>query len=352
MAWVGETVASAGRGRSVRRRISFGVVGLGSAGSALARSLSELPQTELRWLCDRSKKARSRLRAHYPRVRLASDLSDLLEDQTLEAVVVASPPSSHHEIARRALQSGKHVLIQGGLALGRHADELVGLSEERGLRLMIGHAVFFNPAVRKLKELIELGSLGNVYYVSANRHEQGLGRAGNDLWALAREEVSMTLFLVGGEPIQVFVRGDSYSRRDSADVLNCHLRFENNVSARLHLSRVNAVECRRLTVVGSKATAVFDDGEPRRKLAIHANEGTVLIPQLSGEDPVRLECDCFVSSIRFSARSVAGAREGAVVAKVLEDLRQAYERDTLARGHMAEAVVGSTVVPLRRSLSG
>jgi predicted dehydrogenase len=333
----------------MRRRISLGVVGLGSAGSDLARCLSELPQVDLRWLCDRSKKARSRMSAHYPRVRLTSDLSDLLEDQTLEAIAVASPGSSRYEIARRALQSGKHVLIQGGLSLGRHADELVALSEERGLRLMIGHVVFFNPAVRKLKELIELGSLGTLYYVSASRHEQAPGKAGTDLWALAREEVSMTLFLVGGEPIQVSVRGESYSRRENTDVLNCYLRFENNISARLHLSRVNAVECRRLAVVGSRATAVFDDGEPKRKLSIHANEGAVLSPQVSAEDPVRLECDCFVSSIRFSARTVAGAREGVVVAKVLEALRQGYEQDTRARERVAESVVGSTVVPFPRS---
>jgi predicted dehydrogenase len=326
----------------MRTPVSVGVVGLGRWGPELARAFDDLPQAELRWLCDKSGEAQLRVKARHVGARVTADLDDLLNDETLDAVVVATPAGTHFELARRALQGDKHVFVEQPLALnGEQADALVHLAERHNRRLLVGHVVPFHPAVRKLKELIELGRLGDLYYLYANRQDIAQLSSEEDLvWKLGGPAVSALLYLVGDEPVEVSARAESYIRPGEPDVAFCFLRFATGITAHLHLSWLDPLKLNRMAVVGSKRMAVFDHLDPERQLTVHAKSaaavagthavhvrhGEIVSPRISNEEPLRLQCEHFLTTIR-SPVDPAAARQGAAVVNVLEALTRSTEQD-------------------------
>jgi predicted dehydrogenase len=321
---------------------TIGVVGLGRWGPQLAKAFSDIPQATVRWLCDADRDALMRMRRVYPSLRYSTDLQALLDDDGLEAVVLATPSATHHELALAALQAGKHVLVETPLALRReHAEELVVEARRRNRCLMVGHVVLFHPAIRKLRELIDTGALGKVYYLAANR--QSLERPGERegaLWRLGVHEVAVVLYLLGEAPLEVSAYGDSYLQGAQPDVAFCHLRFPSGTSAHLHISSIDAHTVQRLSVVGSRRMAVVDDLRIDQQLTLyegsahrHRDEsgsryprfGEVTAPQLPGDDPLRLECEHFASTIRSSSYSAGNSTAGAAVVRVLDSLQRSLD---------------------------
>jgi predicted dehydrogenase len=333
----------------MRRRVTVGVVGLGPSGAGLAARLMQLPEVDLRWLCDRSKRARVVAAAH-PGARVTAHLDDVLGDDELDAVVLATPPPRQHRYAARALDADKHVLLHGGLGLtGDEADALIGRAERQGRRFLIGHPAFFDPAVRKLREVIELGRLGELYYLYGHRRTTSTGSNGDHpLWHLAAAELSIAVFLLGERPIQVAVRGESYIRPGRADVLYCYLQFTNGTSSHLHLAAVGTLDVSRTTAFGSVGTAVLDDRDTNRKLTIFEARGDIVCPSISSQDPVLLECDYFVSSIRSAAPALVGGREGALVLKSLDALRSSLSDGGMPVVLRRAEPLPSTVIPMHR----
>jgi predicted dehydrogenase len=334
----------------VTRPVKVGVVGLGYWGPNLARNLDQLPGAELTWLCDGSQGALDRWSPRFPGVRGATDVAELLADDTLDAVVVATPVPTHAGMALQALEAGKHCFVEKPLAQSAaDAEQVAAAAESTGKVLMVGHLLEYHPGVIKLKEIADAGELGDIHYIYGNRLNLGKLRADeNALWSLGAHDVSVVLALVGEEPSEVSAFGESYMQPGIEDVVFCFLRFPSGVSAHLHLSWLDPHKERRFTVVGSRRMATFDDMSLERKIEIYdkgfdqdfssygeyiARSGDIQSPRISNEEPLQIECRHFIECVAEGRQPRSGAQSGVRVVRVLEALQ-----DSLAQTSRAATV--------------
>jgi predicted dehydrogenase len=327
-----------------REPVRIGVVGLGYWGPNLARNFGAIPEAELSWLCDSDQAKLAEIGARHPGSRTTTDFGELLADEGLDAVVLATPVVTHAELARRALLAGKHVLVEKPMALvADEAEELVALAEERDLVLMPGHLLLYHPAVRMLKELIESGRLGDVLYVYGNRQNLGqLRKDENALGSLGSHDLAVILYLLEEEPIECHAHGESFLREGIEDVVFCFLRFPSGPVAHMHLSWLDPHKMRRMTVVGTSKMAVFDDMELERKVTVYdkaaeqalgtygewqTRTGDIFSPRIANDEPLRIECEHFLGLVRGEGDRFEAARSGLAVVRVLEQLQRSLERE-------------------------
>jgi predicted dehydrogenase len=318
-----------------------GLAGLGYWGPNLARNFDEL--AELAWLCDLSEKNRDRAAARFPDARMTGDFDELLADESVEAVIVATPVVTHFELAKRALEAGKHVLVEKPPALtAAEAEELVATAEEAGRVLMPGHLLLYHPGVERLKQLIDSGELGDVLYVYGNRQNLGqIRKDENALWSLGVHDLSVILHLLEEEPTEAWARGESFLTEGVEDVVFCYLRFPSGKVAHMHLSWLDPHKMRRITVVGRDKMAVFDDMELDRKLTVYdkgpveraetygewvTRSGDIYSPKIPNDEPLRLECEHFLALVRGEGDPLQAAREGLAVVRALEQLQASLEQ--------------------------
>ncbi len=337
----------------MRTPISFGVVGASEWGVRVAQTVNSLPGTELRWMCDGSAPPQRSRTAIAGDVRYSDDLSRLLDDESLDAIVVATPTGSHYKLAQLALEADKHVFVQSPIAASsKEAWELVREAGKRGCFLMVGDVVTFQPALQSLKKLLHDGALGDAFYAYGNRQTFGLQPVSDPLWSFGGHVVSALLYLFDDQPVEVTARGEAYVQNEIADVVFCYLKFATGISAHLHLSRLDPQELCCLTVIGSRAMAVIDDFEPERKLTIHqkavesgrgqAGVGDIVSLFVPRDDPLRLECEKFVSAVRSPFARPTAAPAAAVV-EILEALQR-----SLDQGGAAEALIAKVSAPVER----
>ena len=315
---------------------TVGLVGLGYWGPNLARNFDDL--AELRWLCDASPDALERYGARYPQTRTTIDFDEMLGDLDLDAVVVATPAVTHYELSKRALEAGKHVLVEKPPAMNvAEAEDLVTTSESTGRVLMPGHLLLYHPAVQKVKELVSSGELGDVFCVNSNR--QNLGRIRTDenaLWSLGVHDLSVVLYLLDEEPSEAWAHGSSFLTPGVEDVVFCYLRFPSGKIAHMHLSWLDPHKMRRITVVGREKMVVFDDMELERKVTIYekgpwqptetygewqTRTGDIFSPKVPSDEPLRVECRHFLELVRGEGDPQRAARDGLAVVRVLEQLQ-------------------------------
>jgi predicted dehydrogenase len=337
-----QSAASEPAGDGVSEPQSVAVVGLGYWGPNLARNLAAIPGCELRWLCDPHAEARARAARAFAGVDVTADLGELLGDPALDAVMLATPVSTHAELAVQVLEAGKHCFVEKPLATrSSEAEAAIAAAASAGKTLMVGHLLEFHPAVGRLKELIDSGELGPLYYIYGNRVNLGQLRADeNALWSLGAHDVSVVLHLVGEEPEQCLAHGASYVRKGVEDVVFCYLRFPSGVVAHLHLSWLDPHKERRITVVGGRRMATFDDMLLEGKLAIYdkgfdedarswgeyiARSGDISCPRISNAEPLRNECEHFLECIRTGATPRSDGASGLRVVRVLEQLQRSLE---------------------------
>ncbi|HEX7311379.1 MAG TPA: Gfo/Idh/MocA family oxidoreductase [Gaiellaceae bacterium] len=315
-----------------------GVAGLGYWGPNLARNFDELGS--LGALCDLSDDLRRRYAARYPSARVYSDYDELLADATIDGVVVATPVSTHYELAKRALEAGKHALVEKPPATrGTEMEELVALAHASSLVLMPGHLLLYHPGVKKLKELVEQRELGEVLCVYGNRQNLGkIRKDENALWSLGVHDLSVVLYLLEEEPSEAVAHGRDFLNEGVEDVVFCYLRFPSGRIAHMHLSWLDPHKMRRITVVGREKMAVFDDMEAERKVTVYdkgpvlrpatewqVREGDINIPQLAREEPLRRECAHFLSLVSGEGDPLEPSRQGLAVVKALELLQESLE---------------------------
>jgi predicted dehydrogenase len=323
------------------RVTKVGLAGLGYWGPNLARNFDEL--AELAWLCDLSDEQRARISSRYPDARLTADFDEMLADDSLEAVVVATPVITHAELAKRALEAGKHVLVEKPPALtAGEVEELVATAEAQERVLMPGHLLLYHPGVARLKELISSGELGDVLYVYGNRQNLGqIRKDENALWSLGVHDLSVILHLLEEEPEEAWARGESFLTEGVEDVVFCYLRFPSGKVAHMHLSWLDPHKMRRITVVGRDKMAVFDDMELDRKLTIYdkgpveraetygewmTRTGDIYSPKIRNDEPLRLECEHFLRLVAGEGDPLAAARDGVAVVRALEQLQASLEQ--------------------------
>jgi predicted dehydrogenase len=329
--------------------LRVGVAGLGYWGPNLARNFAALPGVELAWVCDASEDARARAAERFPGARATADLDDLLSDDALDAVIVATPVPTHADLAVRVLEAGKHSFVEKPLAQSSaDAERAVRAAEAAGRVLMVGHLLEYHPGVRKLKEIADSGELGDLFYLYGHRLNLGKLRTDeNALWSLGAHDVSVILHLAGEEPNEVHARGESYMNEGIEDVVFGYLRFPSGLAAHLHLSWLDPHKARRFTIVGSKRMATFDDMEMERKVTVYdkgfdedaRNWGEYVMrsrdiysPHISNVEPLRVECEHFVEAIRTDSKPRSDGDSGLRVVRVLESMQEALDSSARKAG--------------------
>ena len=319
--------------------VRIGVAGLGYWGPNLARNFAAIEGCELAWCCDGSAAARERWAPAFPGARFTGALDDLLADPDLDAVALATPVPTHGPLAERVLRAGKHCFVEKPLAQSvADAERAVGAAAESGRLLMVGHLLEYHPGVGRLKEIAASGELGAIHYLYTERLNLGVLRADeNALWSLGAHDVSVVLYLAGEEPDEVEARGECYMRPGIEDVVFCFLRFPSGLAAHLHLSWLDPHKERRLTVVGSRRMATFDDMELERKLTVYdkgfdeaagsygeyiTRSGDIWSPRVPNREPLRIECEHFVECVREGHAPRSDGASGLRVVRVLEALQE------------------------------
>jgi len=327
-----------------RETVKVGLAGLGYWGPNLARNFDDLPGAELVWLADLSDEQRARYAPRFPRATLTERFEDLLEDDSLDAVVIATPVPTHAELARQALRAGKHVFVEKPIALtAADAEELVATAEELDLALMPGHLLLYHPGLQKLREIVESGDLGRLLCVYGNRQNLGkIRRDENVLWSLGAHDLSVILDLVGEEPVELSARGESFLNPGVEDIVFAYMRFPSGVVAHMHLSWLDPHKMRKITVVGDSKMAVFDDMEIDRKVTVYdkgpqepadtygewlTRTGDIWSPKIANDEPLRLECEHFLALVRGEADSAPARENGVAVVRALEELQRSLERE-------------------------
>jgi predicted dehydrogenase len=319
----------------VSSRIRVGQAGLGEWGKNLARNFADL--ADLAWLTDPAEGKEEEFGARYPQAAWARSFDEMLADDRLDAVVIATPVPTHYELAKQALEAGKHVFVEKPPAMRTaEIDELVALAEERDLVLMPGHLLLYHPGVLKLKQLVDEGALGKVLMVYGNRQNLGVIRKHeNALWSLGVHDLSVILYLLDEDPSEAVAHGQSLLETGVEDVVFCYLRFPSGRVAHMHLSWLDPHKMRKMTVVGTEKMAVFDDMELDRKVTVYekapwkpvdtygewqTRTGDIHIPKIATDEPLKLECRAFLDLVAGEGDRRKVARDGARVVRALDML--------------------------------
>ena len=328
---------------AAKRKVAIGVVGLGYWGPNLARNFAALDDCELRWCCDHAEDALARLATAFPSTRFTRELADLLDDSSLDAVVIATDVPSHARLALEVIGAGKHCFVEKPLSQSvDQAAEVAAAAQATGLTLMVGHLLEYHPGIAKLKEIVDAGDLGEVHYVYSNRLNLGKIRDDeNALWSLGAHDVSVLLHLLDGEePIEVQARGEAFVHPPVEDVVFCYLRFPSGRVAHMHLSWLDPHKERRFTVVGSRRMATFDDMALEQKVTVYdkgferdfrnygeyiTRSGDVMSPHISNEEPLRIECRHFVECLSSGGEPSTGPASGIRTVRVLEALQRSLD---------------------------
>jgi predicted dehydrogenase len=317
--------------------VRIGLAGLGYWGPNLARNFDEL--AELAWLCDLDPDTRETFAGRYPEAQVTDDFDAMVSDPDLDAVVIATPVPTHYELARQALLEDKHVLVEKPPAmLSVEMDDLVRMADERDLVLMPGHLLLYHPGVRKLKDLIDAGELGDVLCVYGNRQNLGIIRQNeNALWSLGVHDLSVILHLLDEEPEEAIAVGRDFLTPGVEDVVFCYLRFPSGKIAHMHLSWLDPHKMRKMTVVGTEKMVVFDDMELDRKVTVYekapwkraetygewqTRSGDIHVPKIGTDEPLKLECRHFLALVAGDGDRAKVALDGAMVVRALERLTE------------------------------
>ncbi len=313
------------------------VIGCGYWGRNLIRNFSQLHA--LRYICDSDEMVLSEYHDFHSNVHRTTDFQHVLQDPETQAVVIATPPALHYAQAKNALLHDKDVLVEKPLSLSMEsAEELVAIAKERNQILMVGHVLWYHPAVLKLKELINTGELGRIQYICSNRLNLGrIRREENILWSFAPHDISVILGLLDEMPNSVLAQGGNYFHEQIADVTVSLLSFPRGVKAHLFVSWLHPFKEQKLIVIGDRKMAVFDDLEKTSKLKLYAYSTTWkdLIPvahgaeaeivPLENKEPLEAECQHFLDCIRTRQTPKTDGQEALRVLKVLKQCQEALE---------------------------
>ncbi len=338
--------------------VKLGIIGCGYWGSNLIRAFSQQEGMDLWGVSDADHQKGAILNARYPRCRYFNQYSDMLK-QDVDAVVIATDSGTHYQIAKDVLKAGKDVMIEKPMSLtSRDCEELIELAEKKKRILMVGHTFMYNAAVRKLKEYISQGELGEVYYLYSARLNLGkVRRDVNALWNFAPHDVSIILYLLDKEPLEVNARGFSYLQRGIEDVVFVTLTFNGGISAHIHISWLDPNKIRRMTVVGNRKMVVYDDMSSDHKIQIfdkgitrnnvssslehYSNfgkfqlihrAGDLWIPRIDFPEPLKVECRHFLDCVITRKRPLSDGYNGLRVVRILE----AAQESMTDSGHAVE----------------
>lgn len=323
----------------MNKKTTIGVVGCGYWGPNLVRNFRSLPDCELRMVCDKDAGRLQHLTNLYPGVESTLLYDHMLNGARLDAVVIATPVHLHHRLAKASLEAGKHTFIEKPMASSSaECEELIDIARRKGVVLMIGHTFLYSPPVRKIKEIVDSGEIGEIKYISSSRLNLGLYQKDiNVVWDLAPHDISIILYLMGQAPLSVNCQGVANITPGIEDVSNMSLHFPGGRFATIRNSWLDPRKVREMTIVGSQRMIVYDDLEPMQKLRIYDTRverppfydtfaefqyayhyGDMHVPYLKQEEPLKVECQHFLDCIRSGQTPLSSGQDGLDMVRILE----------------------------------
>ena len=323
--------------------INVGVVGCGYWGPNWVRNLSSLPGCRLKSVCDADAARLSHMRSLYPSVETHLDFEEFLADSSLDAIVIATGARLHHKMGMASLLSGRHTCIEKPMAMSSgDSEELTRIAREKSLVLMAGHTFLYSPVVRRIKEIVDSGDLGDIRYISARRLNLGIfQRDINVAWDLAPHDLSIILHLMGEQPLSVNCQGSANVFPGNHDITSMWLEFPENRSAMVQSSWLDPRKTREMTIVGSRKMIVYDDLPNQDKVRIYDarvdgprhydsfaefhyayHYGEVVTPYIEQDEPLKLEAQHFIDSIRKGVEPLTNGDHSTQIVRILEAATQ------------------------------
>ena len=319
--------------------LNVAVVGCGYWGPNLIRNFNSLSECKVKLVCDIDPERLAHMKTLYPEVQGTSEFDDLINNSEIDAIAIATPVRLHYEMAKKSLQVGKHTLIEKPMASSvAECKELIELAERQRLALMVGHTFIYSVPIRKIKEIVDSGELGEIQYINSRRLNLGLFQ--NDInvaWDLATHDISIILYVLNEAPTSVNCQGKAHIKLGVEDVTNMTLSFANGSFASIQSSWLDPNKVRDMTFVGTMKMLVYDDIEPIEKIRIYDKRvkvpahydtfgefqysyhyGDMYSPYLKLVEPLKVECQDFLDCIRTGAKPESSGLEGLKVVQVLE----------------------------------
>ena len=337
----------------MEKKLNIGQFGCGYWGPNLIRNFIKIREIGKLIVCDNNKEMLKKISSEYLTLQTTESTDTIINDPSVDAVVIALPAAMHYEYAKKALLAGKHILVEKPLAMKcEEAEELIHLGKEKNKIIMAGHTFLYNSAVRKIKQYIDEGDLGEIYYIFSQRLNLGRVRQDiNAMWNLAPHDISIILYWLNEKPSQVYATGVSYLQKGIEDMVFVHMKFPNGKSAHIHVSWLDPCKTRKTVIVGSKKMLVYDDTSPDTKITIYnkgidktlknnlqheiydyasfqmkTRVGDVIIPKINFDEPLKIECKHFVKCIQNGEQPLTDGKNGLEVVRVLEEAQKCLDR--------------------------
>lgn len=346
-------------------KTTVAVVGCGYWGPNLIRNFRSLPDCRLKVMCDLNEQRLAHLHQLYPEVETSTDFEKVLADPEINAVAIATAVRFHFPMAKASLLAGKHTFIEKPMAASvAECEELNEIAQKQGLILMIGHTFLYSPAVRKIKEIVKSGDIGDIRYISARRLNLGLYQKDiNVAWDLAPHDISIILYIMNEAPLSVNCSGSAHVTPKIEDVTSMCLTFKRNRSAIIQSSWLDPRKVREMTIVGSRRMIVYDDVAQIEKLKIFDarvetpphydtfadfhyayHYGDMYVPYIKQEEPLKVETQHFLDCIRNKAKPISSGQQGLEMVKILEASSQSLRQNgaSIELSHHVKAAGRST----------
>ncbi|MBW8001943.1 MAG: Gfo/Idh/MocA family oxidoreductase [Planctomycetes bacterium] len=319
--------------------LNIAVVGCGYWGPNLIRNFNALPGCRVKTICDSDSSRLEHLKTLYPLVETTGDFDRIIKDDKLDAVVIATPVRFHFEMAKKSLEAGKHTFIEKPMASSAtECKKLIAMAEKKRLVLMTGHTFVYSTPIRKIKEIVESGDLGQLQYISSRRLNLGLFQKDiNVAWDLAPHDISIILYILNEMPVSINCQGKAHVNPNIEDVTSIAMDFANGAFVTIQSSWLDPNKIREMTFVGSKKMLIYNDVEPIEKIKIYDKHveapphydtfgefqysyhyGDMCSPYLKMTEPLKVECEHFLDCIKNQTKCLSGGEDGLAVVKILE----------------------------------
>lgn len=323
----------------MQHSFNIAVAGCGYWGPNLIRNFRSLPDCRVKKACDQDMERLEHMTRLYPEIEPATTFDDVANDESIEAVAIATPVASHFSLARQSLLAGKHTFIEKPMASSvAQCMELIHLAERRGLTLMVGHTFLYSAPVRKIKEIVDSGEIGDILYISARRLNLGLFQKDiNVFWDLAPHDISIIVYIMNEFPSSINCHGKAHFTLGIEDVTTLILHFSNGGFATIQSSWIDPSKVREMTFVGSRKMIVYDDTAPLEKIKIYDKRvqtpphyetfadffysyhyGDIHTPHIQQVEPLKTECRHFLDCIENKTRPLSCGVNGMQVVRILE----------------------------------
>ncbi|HVU15396.1 MAG TPA: Gfo/Idh/MocA family oxidoreductase [Candidatus Didemnitutus sp.] len=349
--------------------ITVGVVGCGYWGPNLIRNFRSLPGSRLKTICDLSEDRLKHLKSLYSELEATTKYEEMVKDPEIDAIIVATAVKYHFPLAKAALDAGKHCMIEKPLAASvAECEELVDTAKKKGLILMVGHTFLYSPPIRKIKEIVDHGDIGQLRYISARRLNLGLFQKDiNVAWDLAPHDISIILYIMNEMPHTVNCKGGAHVTPGIEDVTTMSLSFSKERSAIIQSSWLDPKKIREMTFIGSERMIAYDDVAPQEKIKIFDAKvqrpphydtfaefhyayhyGDVYSPYIKQDEPLKIECQHFLDCIKSGKAPISSGNNGMDVVKILEAASSSLKQngapiyfDRVRSGYSSEPFVGN-----------